>query len=118
MEKSENEHTEAKSKRQKGKLKSNNGLKTKSNSKVGSVSAIASKSEYELQRDRNIAQNKALLATIKDPEFQVAMGELGKGAAPAKKKSKKEKPDPEERRTSARLTAVDQKWVVHPLNSR
>ena len=116
VEKSEHEHTETKNKRKKGNVKSDNSSKMKSDSGVDSVSTRASKSEYELQKERNIAQNKALLATIKDPEFQVAMGELGKGIAPAKKKSKREnvKPNLEERRTSARLTAADQKWVVHP----
>ena len=120
VDKSEREHTEIKSKR-KGNSKSDNGSKMKSEgSKMDSTSMTVSKSEYELQKERNIAKNKALLATIKDPEFQEAMGELGKGAAPVKKKSKSEnvKPKPEERRTSARLTAAGKKWVVHPLSSR
>lgn len=77
------------------------------------------KSDYELQRERNIAQNKALLASIKVPGFQVAMEEIGKGA-PAKKKNKAEKPkpNPEERRTSARLSSANGKWVFRVLNSK
>ena len=69
------------------------------------------KSEYELQRERNITQNQALLASIKDPAFQAAM-EIAKGA-PAKKKNKTEKlkPNPEEHHTSACLSSTDGKWV-------
>jgi hypothetical protein len=79
--------------------------KLKSDSKEGDQ---PKKSEYELQKERNIAKNQALLARIKDPEFQAAMEEIGKGA-PAKKKNKAEKPqpNPEERRTSARLSSAD-----------
>lgn len=75
------------------------------------------KSEYKLQRERNIAQNQVLLASIKDPDFQAAMEEIGKGA-PAKKKNKPEKPKPNpiERRTSARLSSADGKWVFRVLN--
>ena len=70
------------------------------------------KSEYELQRERNIAQTQALLASIEDPAFQAAMEEIAKGA-PVKKKNKTEKPklNLEERRTSARLSSADGKWV-------
>ena len=70
------------------------------------------KSEYELQRERNIAQNQALLASIKDPAFQAAMEDIGKGAAAKKKnKTEKPKPSPEERHTSAHLSSADGKWV-------
>ena len=67
------------------------------------------KSEYEVQREKNIEENRTLLATIKGSEFEAAMGELKKGpAVPRKKnKGKMSKPDGEERRISAHLSNMD-----------
>jgi len=75
------------------------------------------KSEYKLHKERNIAQNQLLLASIKGPDFQVAMEEIGKGA-PVKKKNKAGKPklNPEEHCTSAHLSSADRKWVFRVLN--
>ncbi|KIJ91103.1 hypothetical protein K443DRAFT_126330 [Laccaria amethystina LaAM-08-1] len=96
-----NEPKKAKAKSQ-GELK--NKTVTKGDGDLEARPTSSRKSEYELQKEKNVAGNKALLASLKDPEFEEAMEELKKQAA-AKRKNKKEKPkpNPEERRTSARL---------------
>jgi hypothetical protein len=110
-EKSQPGNEETKDKQKKSNAKLEEDLKKKSNSKDNSESMRATMSDYALQRERNIAENKILLASIKDAEFYAAMDELKKRPAPVKKKSEKVKPNAEERRTSARLAAVDTRWV-------
>jgi len=112
-EKREGKGSGSKNKQKKSKSKSEEVSSLKERSKDGDQ---AKKSEYELQKERNIARNQALLANIKDLEFQAAMEEIGKGV-PVKKENKTEKikPNLEECRTSARLTAADGKWVFRLL---
>jgi len=92
-------------------------LKSKSEEVLTKDGDQPKKSEYELQKERNIIQNQLLWASIKGPDFQAAMEEIGKGA-PVKKKNKAEepKPNPEEHHTSARLSSTDGKWVFRILN--
>lgn len=101
-------HKETKDKPKKLNAKSKEGLKMKSKSTDSGESTRATKSEYQLMREKNIAQNKVLLASIMDG---ATMEELTKGLAPVKKKSEKVKPNAEERRTSERLAAADKMWV-------
>lgn len=72
------------------------------------------KSEYEIEKERKIAENQAILAKIKGPEFEAAMGELKKGPSVPRKKNKANADvEPvEERRTSARLNATNRTCVV------
>ena len=106
--KSECEHEEPKNKRKKS-SKSKAGLKTKTDLKDGGESMKETKlSEYEHQKQRNIEENKTRLASIKDGEFQAAMGDLTKGGKKKNKKGDKSKPNQEQRRTG---TAADPKWV-------
>jgi hypothetical protein len=67
--------------------------------------------EYELEKEKKIAENKALLARLKDPEFEKAMEELKKDAVAVKRK----KPNPEERHgkccTSTRFHDGANMWV-------
>jgi len=102
-----------KNKQKKLKSKSEEVSSLKEHSKHGDQ---PKKSEYELQKERNIAWNQALLVNIKDLEFQVAMEEIGKGVPVKKNKAEKIKPNPEEHCTSAHLTTTDGKWVFRLLN--
>jgi hypothetical protein len=109
-----------KNKGKKSKAKSKEGSKTKPDLKEGELTKGTAKlSAYKLQREINIAQNKALLTTIKEPEFEKAMGELVKGVAPGSKNNngEKSKPNPEEEHTSDRLSAADEKWVFLSLST-
>jgi hypothetical protein len=76
----------------------------------------STQSDYEIQRQKNIARNKELLAAIRDPEFDAIMGDLkkdgaskkkAKGAAKGAAKGEKSKPNMGEQRTSARLKALN-----------
>lgn len=97
------EHKKAKAKSQ-GDSKSN--TVTKGDGEPEARPTSWRKSEYELEKEKRIAENKALLASLHDPEFEKAMQELKKDA-PAKRK----KPSPEERRTSARFHDGAKMWV-------
>lgn len=65
------------------------------------------KSEYELEKEKKIAENKALLASIYDPESEKTKEELKKDTGGAKRK----KPNPQERRASARFHDGTNMWV-------
>ena len=80
-EKCEGKGSGSKNKQKKSKSKSKEVSSLKEHSKDGDQ---PKKSEYKLQKEKNIAQNQALLVNIKDLEFQAAMEEIGKGV-PAKK---------------------------------
>jgi len=115
---SEHEHKETKTKKKqqdsssKSNEKKSNEKKSnenKSNEKQDGESTSGHKSEYQLQRERNITKNQALLANI----MGSAMEDLRKELAPVKKnKGMKTTQVTEKQRTSSRLAGLNAKWVL------
>lgn len=72
------------------------------------------KSEYKIQREKNIEENKLILAQIKVPELEAVTSELkGKKKTKGVKVKSAEKTKPNE---SARLNTSDMKWVNSPYS--
>lgn len=108
-EKKSNEKKSNENKSNENKSNENKSSENKSNENQDGESTSGDKSEYQLQRERNIAENQALLANI----MGSAMEDLRKERAPVKKnKGVKTTQVTGKQRTSSRLAGLDAKWVL------